>query len=254
MARKRMIDPQIWTSEDFSKLTPFARLLWIGLISQADDEGRGKLNTAYLKSQLFPYDEKLSTKQLECALNEIKKHMSVEFYEVDGKRYYQLDNWKKFQTINKPTPSQIPNFSNDYTQQFTNDYGSATVVVCDDYRLKEKEIEKNMNEKENLNACTHACEEEFLKTLSQKYPKLTINSEKIDTSKYNLDKILLFLEKSKYLQGASTKFILDNYDKVISNAYVDFSKPKENNANFTQRTYSKEELDNMFDSLDEVDI
>ena len=62
MARKRMIDPQIWVIEDFSKLSFLSRLIWIGLISNADDEGRGKANISYLKSQLFPSDEDLSLK------------------------------------------------------------------------------------------------------------------------------------------------------------------------------------------------
>ena len=42
MARKRMIDPNIWDSEDFSKLSILGRLLFIGMFSNADDEGRGK--------------------------------------------------------------------------------------------------------------------------------------------------------------------------------------------------------------------
>ena len=108
MARKRMIDPGIWTSEDFANLSMLARLVWVGLISNADDEGRGKANTAYLKSQLFPYDDELSLKKIDSALKEIEKTMSIEFYEIEGKKYYQLTKWQKFQTINRPTPSQIP--------------------------------------------------------------------------------------------------------------------------------------------------
>ena len=42
MARRRMIDPNFWESEDVSRLSLFARLLFIGMISNADDEGRGR--------------------------------------------------------------------------------------------------------------------------------------------------------------------------------------------------------------------
>ena len=41
MARKRMIDPAIWQSQDFSRLSMLAKLVFIGLFSYADDEGRG---------------------------------------------------------------------------------------------------------------------------------------------------------------------------------------------------------------------
>lgn len=111
MARKRMIDPGIWTSEDFSNLSMLARLIWVGLISNADDEGRGRANIAYLKSQLFPYDDELSLKKIENALKEIEKSMSIKFYAVEGKKYYQLTKWEKFQNINRPSPSQIPKMS-----------------------------------------------------------------------------------------------------------------------------------------------
>ena len=41
MARRRMIAPEIWESSSFSKLSNFAKLIFIGLISNADDEGKG---------------------------------------------------------------------------------------------------------------------------------------------------------------------------------------------------------------------
>lgn len=108
MARKRMIDPGIWQSEDFAKLSTLSKLVFIGLFSNADDEGRGRANTLYLKSILFPYDEKLRAADMEKTLEEIASHMSVTFYTHDEKEYYVLESWKSFQTINKPTASKIP--------------------------------------------------------------------------------------------------------------------------------------------------
>lgn len=156
MARKRMIDPGIWTSEDFSNLSMLARLIWIGLISNADDEGRGKANTAYLKSQLFPYDDELALKKIEGALTEIGSTMSVEFYEVEGKKYYQLTKWEKFQTINRPTPSQIPKQNTESTQntqtQLT-EYSLNTHEQIINNSLPKKEIEvevKDESEEESV--------------------------------------------------------------------------------------------------------
>lgn len=107
MARKRMIDPRIWESEDFSKLSYLSRIVWIGLFSNADDEGRGKANSAFIKSQIFPYDD-INLKKIEASLQEIQKFMKILIYEVDGKKYYQLTNWESFQNICHPTASQIP--------------------------------------------------------------------------------------------------------------------------------------------------
>lgn len=113
MARKRMIDPGIWSSEDFSKLTSFSKLVFIGLFSLADDEGRGKANPSYLKSMLFPYEEGIRSADIKKTLQEIASTMSVIFYTHDEKEYYALKSWGRFQTINRPSPSDIPDPASD---------------------------------------------------------------------------------------------------------------------------------------------
>ena len=111
MARKRMIDPSIWQSEDFSKLSTLAKLVFVGLFSLADDEGRGRANPTYLKSSLFPYNEDLRSADIEKTLSEISSNMSVVFYSCDGSSYYSLLSWYNFQRIDKPTNSQLPAFN-----------------------------------------------------------------------------------------------------------------------------------------------
>ena len=107
MARKRMISPEIWDSENFSKLSILAKLVFIGMFSNADDEGRGKAKAAFLKSKLFPYDESMRVADVESALDEVAENMSVTMYSHDGNEYYSFDNWKKWQKVDKPSPSNI---------------------------------------------------------------------------------------------------------------------------------------------------
>jgi len=107
MARKRMIDPNIWQSEDFGKLSNLAKIVFIGLFSLADDEGRGRANAMYLKSTLFPYNEKMRSTDIEVALSEISRNMSIVFYSYDGSNYYELLSWFTFQKIDKATDSKI---------------------------------------------------------------------------------------------------------------------------------------------------
>lgn len=108
MARRRMIDPGIWQSEDFSKLSSFSKLVFIGLFSLADDEGRGKAKAVFIKSSVFPYDDKLRVTDIETSLSEIAKHMSITFYTHNGNEYYALNSWTAFQRVDHPTPSKIP--------------------------------------------------------------------------------------------------------------------------------------------------
>ena len=108
MARRRMIVPEIWQSESFAQLSILAKLVFIGLFSNADDEGRGIANPVYIKSILFPYDDGMRVIDIEKALSEIGQFMSVTLYTHDGRKYYALDNWKKSQTIDRPKPSKLP--------------------------------------------------------------------------------------------------------------------------------------------------
>ena len=108
MARKRMVDPNIWQSEDFNSLPLLGRLLFIGMFSNADDEGRGVANPVFLRSMVFPYDESIRGADIEKALSEIGSKMSVLLYSHDGKQYYQLTNWDKWQRVDKPKPSLFP--------------------------------------------------------------------------------------------------------------------------------------------------
>ena len=170
MARKRMIDPQIWASEDYSELSNFAQLIWIGLFSQADDAGRGKSKPAYLKSILFPYSEDIKlVKKVDSALDEIAKTMSITFYQLDNNEYYQLENWSKWQKVDKPQPSKIPPFSESakiirksFAEHSPNSsrIGSEQSATTQqsfspNKNKKENGIEQEEKENENTQACAH---------------------------------------------------------------------------------------------------
>jgi hypothetical protein len=78
-----MIDPNIWESEDYAKLSVLAKLLFVGMISNADDVGCGRASAVYLRSKVFPYDESISSSQVSDALDEISASLSVLFYDAE---------------------------------------------------------------------------------------------------------------------------------------------------------------------------
>ena len=147
MARKRMIDPNIWQSEDFSKLSTLAKLVFIGLFSLADDEGRGRSNPVYLKSNLFPYEEGIRSADIDKTLSEISSNMSVIFYSCDGSNYYSLYNWNTWQKIDKPSKSKIPEYDEKTMQKIFDD-NSTNVRRTVSPNIKEKE--KNNNEQKQI--------------------------------------------------------------------------------------------------------
>ena len=133
MARRRMIHPEIWESEDFSKLSTLAKLVFIGMFSLADDEGKGRGKPVYLKSVVFPYDDEMQVVDIERALSEISSNMSATFYTHNENDYYKLDNWNIWQRVDKPQPSKIPD-----PPVGENHSGTIPESVGNDSRLKEK--------------------------------------------------------------------------------------------------------------------
>jgi hypothetical protein len=107
MARIRTIKPGFWGSKSTAKLSRDARLLTIGLISFADDDGRFLGSTAAIAGFVFPNDELAPTKVRKW-LQEILATDLVHEYEVEGIRYGCFPTWHDNQVINRYTPSILP--------------------------------------------------------------------------------------------------------------------------------------------------
>ena len=148
MPRKRMIDPNIWQSEDFSKLSTLAKLVFIGLFSLADDEGRGRSNPVYLKSTLFPYEEDIRSADIDKTLSEISSNMSVIFYSCDGSNYYSLYNWNIWQKIDRPTESKIPEYDEKTMKILFDDYSTSPRRVIAPNIKEENRIENKKKRRE----------------------------------------------------------------------------------------------------------
>jgi hypothetical protein len=107
MARIRTIKPEFWSSGQVLECSPNARLLFLGMLNFADDEGRIQNSPKSLKAQIFPADP-FTIADIEGMIVELSANDLVMPYEVDGKRYLQITGWKKHQRIDKPQPPKHP--------------------------------------------------------------------------------------------------------------------------------------------------
>lgn len=110
MARRRMIDPTIWEDENFGKLNFAARVLFIGIVSNADDEGRLRASAPFLRSAVFVYDD-IPTGTVEGLIKKLNDQMpSVHFYKVGGNEYCHLTKWETYQNqrAERRTASSLP--------------------------------------------------------------------------------------------------------------------------------------------------
>lgn len=107
MARIRTTKPSFWGSGTVAKLSRDARLLTLGLISFADDDGRFLASTAAVNGFVFPNDD-LAPKQVRKWMDEIAATGLIHEYERESVRYGCFPTWHEHQVINRYTPSGHP--------------------------------------------------------------------------------------------------------------------------------------------------
>lgn len=107
---RRMIDSKIWFNEKVASLPDGGRLLFIGIFSNADDDGRLKASPKFLKATIFPYDADKSMEQIKDLRDQCSSLGLIRVYNKNGREYLDLPGWREHQNIRKDryTPSQLP--------------------------------------------------------------------------------------------------------------------------------------------------
>jgi len=112
MARARNIKPGFFRNADLAELSFEARLLFAGLWTLADREGRLEDKPKQIKIDIFPSD----SVDVDLCITQISNLGMLVRYEVDGKRYIQVTNFAKHQnphrdekpSVYPPIPSETP--------------------------------------------------------------------------------------------------------------------------------------------------
>lgn len=105
MARSRNIKPGFFTNEELAELPFETRLLFIGLWTLADREGRLGDRPKRIKMALFPAD----IVDVDAMLDELCGGGLIQRYTVAGEKYIQVVNFTKHQSPHyKEPPSTIP--------------------------------------------------------------------------------------------------------------------------------------------------
>lgn len=107
MARKRMIDPRLWDSEQVMSLTPELFKIYIYLISQSDDEGRIKISYRLFCTRIFPF-KKMTLDKMKEMLIELHGICLIKIYSEGIHEYIYHPNWSRYQKISHPSASVLP--------------------------------------------------------------------------------------------------------------------------------------------------
>jgi len=98
MARIRSIHPGLFTDEAFAPLSSDAQMLLIGIWTEADDQGVFEWKPLTLRMRLRPAKDG----DVNALLDEIVASNSVKRFEVEGKSYGAVRNFRKWQRPEKP--------------------------------------------------------------------------------------------------------------------------------------------------------
>ena len=108
MTKRRMIHEDFFQSEVVAMWSIRQRLLVIGMISVADDQGRLKGHPRWIQSQIFPYDA-ISIDDISSDLSDIASvNDTIRLYQVEGRSYIQLIHWWDYQGLQWAKPSKHP--------------------------------------------------------------------------------------------------------------------------------------------------
>jgi len=108
MPRIRSLKPEHRQHRKVGKLSDFLYRLWVGMVCEADDEGRLVADADQLRVLVFGYFPKVTVEDVEAALQALAEVGLIRLYTVAGVRYAELPSWRDHQRIDRPTPSKLP--------------------------------------------------------------------------------------------------------------------------------------------------
>jgi hypothetical protein len=114
--RRRDLRPEFFTDEQLLQLPVEGRLLYLGLLCFADDEGRGPWSPRELKAFVFPCDRWITGQYIDQLLARMENLGLVRRYFARNRErpnrpydvYFVITGFKRTQKINRPTPSVCP--------------------------------------------------------------------------------------------------------------------------------------------------
>lgn len=139
MPTRRMIEPAIWQSESIGRLTIRQRLMFIGMFSNADDQGRLRASAPVIRSMIFPFDD-ISIEDIETDILKIASENCIMLYGSNGSRFAQVINWWVYQTPQWAYPSKIPK-ADGWSDRLR--YRHSGQVVTENWHSEKPSIDQN---------------------------------------------------------------------------------------------------------------
>jgi hypothetical protein len=108
MPRIRTLKPEHKTHRKVGRLTDRQYRLWVGMITEADDEGRLVADADQLRVQIFAFQGDVTDQIVAEECQHLAKVGLIRVYKCQNTLYAVFPSWLDHQRIDKPKPSTYP--------------------------------------------------------------------------------------------------------------------------------------------------
>lgn len=110
MPRIRTLKPEHRQHRKVGPLDHITYRLWVGMILEADDEGRLVYDAAALRVLIFGYHVDVTRAIIEDSTSALAAIGLIRRYVVNGQNYVDFPSWHDHQKIDRPRPSLLPTY------------------------------------------------------------------------------------------------------------------------------------------------
>jgi hypothetical protein len=107
MPRIRSLKPEHKQHRKVGRLSHLQYRLWIGMISEADDEGRFVADADQLRAQILPYASE-TVDEVAQARDQVALVGLIRLFSRHGTTYGWFPSWHDHQRLDRPKPSLLP--------------------------------------------------------------------------------------------------------------------------------------------------
>lgn len=250
MAQRRMFNKSVTDSDMFIEMASSAQALYFHLNQGADDDGfNNQIQNAMFKAH--------------ASTDDLKVLLAKNFLLRFENGVIVIKHWRLHNTLRKDryTPTDFQAELNclglakngEYVIENNGRLPSGCQVVAK--RLPQDRIGKdNISHESHACACEERNENGALTAFLQAHS--TIKNDLVSEIPLNIDWAALgrAIAESEWLQQCtSLRWLIDNYDKIISGAYKTFKAGKTQHFE-AERKYTAEELDGLYRNVDDIDF
>jgi len=114
MSRIRTVKPEYWEHPKVAKVSRDARLFFLGLLTECDDEGKLRYNAKRLAGVLFGSDDDVDGTVIDAWAAELERADLAYRYTVGDASLLVVPGFTEHQRVSHPSPSRLPNPSEPF--------------------------------------------------------------------------------------------------------------------------------------------